>query len=251
MRSSHNAVKLVLVLLLVLIVPWLGKAAEDRVMEPPPTHQSLENPNFRSMPDPKMPLYRPPKGSVPGGRLKGSTRGGTDLPVLQVLAPNHVGLTRQQHPVLYWYLSKVTKYPVEFTLVDSRAMDPIIETRLRQPSEAGIQQIRLKDFDVSLEPGVPYRWFVTLVVDPFNASRDFIAGAIIERVDYVESLLIFEEDPARLAGAGLWYDAIRKLSELIEKNPNDPFIAMQRAALLSQVGLPEIADSDLRRNRKY
>jgi hypothetical protein len=239
------------ILLLALVLPWLGNAAEERLKEPASPPQGLENPEPPSVQNPAMPLYRAPKGSVPGGRLKGGIRAGKDVPVLQVLAPNHVGLTRQRQPVLYWYISKVSKYPIEFTLVDSRAMEPLIETRLRQPTVPGVQYIRLKDYDVSLEPGVPYRWFVTLVVDDLNPSKDIVAGAIIERVDFVESLLIFEEDPARLAGAGLWYDAIRRLSELMEAHPNDPFIAMQRAALLSQVGLPEIAEADMRRNGRH
>ena len=100
---------------------------------------------------------------------------------------------------------------------------------------------------------MPYRWFVTLVVDPSNPSKDITAGGIIERVDYVESLIInaaTEEDPARLASAGLWYDAIRKLSERIEAAPHDPFLRMQRAALLLQVGLQEVAEPDLKRNRR-
>ncbi len=239
------------VLLVALMLPWSGKAAEDSLKEPAPPPQSLENPNPPSVQSPAMPLYRAPKGSVPGGRLKGSIRGGKDFPVLQVLAPNHVGLTRQRQPILYWYISKVTKYPIEFTLVDSRAIQPLIETRLRPPTQAGVQRISLRDYGVNLDEDVPYRWFVTLIIDPSNPSKDVTAGAIIERVDYVESLLIFEEDPARLASAGLWYDAIRKLSELIEANPNDHFLGMQRAALLSQVGLPEIAEAELRRNGKH
>ena len=252
MKPLNIAVSgVLLVLLMVLMLPWSGKTAEGPIKEPAPLSQGLEDSNLSKVPSPAMPLYRAPKGSVPGGRLKGGTRGGKDFPVIQVLAPNHVGWTRQSQPVLYWYISKVTQYPVEFTLVDSRAMEPVIEIRLHQPTAPGIQAIRLKDYDVSLEAGVPYRWFITLVIDSLNPSRDLTAGAVIERFNYVESLLIFEEDPARLASAGLWYDAIRKLSELIEANPNDPYLGMQRAALLSQVGLPEVAEFDLKRNGKH
>jgi Domain of Unknown Function (DUF928) len=231
-----------------LMLPCHNMAADDQAQQPPRT-QSLDKADVKS--SQAMPLYRPPKGTVPGGRLKGGNRGGKDFPVIQVLAPNHVGLTRKKQPTLYWYLSKRTTYPLEFTFVDSRAIQPIIEVGLPQPSEAGVQRIRLRDYGALMETGVPYRWFVTLVVDPSNSSKDITAGAIIERVDYVESLIINaagEEDPARLAGGGLWYDAISKLSEVIDASPNDPFFRMQRAALLSQVGLLEIAESDLKRN---
>ncbi|HEY3197304.1 MAG TPA: DUF928 domain-containing protein [Nitrospirales bacterium] len=229
-----------------LVLPSHIGAADDPAQRPPAA-QSLEKADVKS--SPAIPLYRPPKGSVPGGRLKGGNRGGKDFPVIQVLAPNHVGLTRLKQPTLYWYLSKLTTYPLEFTFVDSRAIQPIIEVRLPQPSEPGVQRIGLRDYGIVMDSAVPYRWFVTLVVDPSNPSKDITAGAIVERIDYLESLFIADEgDPSRLAGVGLWYDAIRKVSELIEAAPNDPVYRMQRAALLSQVGLPEIAEADLKRN---
>jgi hypothetical protein len=170
------------VLLTALMFPWSGKAAEDREPAPPP--QSMENPSLSSAPNPALPRYRPPMGAMPGCLLKGGSRGGKEFPVLQVLAPNHVGQTRYKQPVVYWYLSKVTTYPIEFTLVDSRAIQPIIETRLRPPTQAGVQRISLRDYGVSLDESVPYRWFVTLMIDPSNPSKDVTAGAIIERTDY-------------------------------------------------------------------
>jgi hypothetical protein len=250
MRPLKIAV--LLMMSVTLMLPLLVEAAEDPTPPSPPS-QNLDKADIKSSPRMELPIYRPPKGIVPGGRLKGGSRGGKDFPVVQVLAPNHVGLTRLSQPVLYWYLSKVTSYPLEFTLVDSRAIQPIVEISLPQPKEPGVQRILLRDYGVALDPGVPYRWFVTLVVDASNPSKDITAGGIIERVDYVESLIInaaTEEDPARLAGAGLWYDAIIKLSELIEAAPHDPFLRMQRAALLSQVGLQEVAESDLKRNSR-
>jgi hypothetical protein len=47
------------------------------------------------------------------------------------------------------------------------------------------------------------------------------------------------------AAAGLWYDAIATLSERIAAAPADPLLRRQRAALLRQVGLQEVADWDL------
>jgi regulator of sirC expression with transglutaminase-like and TPR domain len=51
--------------------------------------------------------------------------------------------------------------------------------------------------------------------------------------------------PHPLAEAGHWYDAIALLSEQIEANPQDPNPRAQRAALLQQVGLQQIADYDM------
>jgi hypothetical protein len=232
-----------------LALPVWGVAANEKGTPPLPT-EVLEKSDAQGLPSALIPLYRPPKGSIPGGRLKGGIRGSKDAPVLQVLAPNHVGLTRDKQPTLYWYLCKQSPYPIEFTLVDSRTIPPVVETRLAHPTELGVQRIRLQDYSVNLEEGVPYRWFVSLIVDPSNASKDITAGAIIERVSYIERIILHpanNEDPVELASAGLWYDAIRAISTKIDASPGDPFYRRQRAMLLAQVGLPEVAEFDLRR----
>jgi hypothetical protein len=51
--------------------------------------------------------------------------------------------------------------------------------------------------------------------------------------------------PALYAEAGYWYDSVRALSELIEAAPTDRALRQQRASLLHQVGLTDVAESDL------
>src|SRR5262249_1261654 len=65
-------------------------------------------------------IYKPPKRGAPGGREGAGTRGFREaLPTLAVLAPqDHTGLTAQEQPVLYWYLSQETRQPVEVILTD-------------------------------------------------------------------------------------------------------------------------------------
>ena len=46
------------------------------------------------------------------------------------------------------------------------------------------------------------------------------------------------------AEAGLWYDAIMAISELIEADPTNAELRQQRAALLEQVALPGVAAHD-------
>src|ERR671922_2883156 len=101
-----------------------------------------------------MPVYVPPRGGAPGGRVGGSTRGIGAPPTLSVLAPDHTGLTAQEQPSLYWYLSESTTYPVEFTIRDDRAIQPLIERRLRSPTQPGVQRVRLADYGVRLSLGV-------------------------------------------------------------------------------------------------
>lgn len=197
------------------------------------------------------PIYIPPKRGAPGGRVGGGTRGTDQTFTLSVLAPDHTGLTTQSQPILYWYLSKSISTPMEFTLIDDDVTKPLVEKVLNPPFEAGIHRLRLADFGVRLAPGRQYQWSVTLVTNPKRRSKDVLAGATIEyftlpeatalklvRADWSEAVRLYAE-------LGHWYDAVTVLSELIDANPTDAALRKQRAALLQQVGLPEIADHDL------
>jgi len=195
-----------------------------------------------------MPVYKLPKRSIPKGRVGGGIRGG-DGPALYVLAPDHVGFTKDEQPSLFWYLSKTTSLPLEFTLIDGRAVKPIIETKLKAPAQPGVRRISLKDLGIKLEPGVQYKWFITLQVGAEASSKDVVAGGTIERIPFLEALPHLEvpkngEAVFRYAEAGLWYDAIATISEMIDKAPDDRKLRKQRASLLQQVGLWEVARHD-------
>ena len=195
-----------------------------------------------------VPIYNPRKQSAPKGRVGGGIRGG-DGPALYVLAPDHVGFTKDEQPSLYWYLSKTTSLPLEFTLIDGRAVKPVVETKLKAPAQPGVQRISLKDLGIKLEPGVQYKWFITLQVGAEASSKDVVAGGTIERIPFLEALPHLEvpkngEAVFRYAEAGLWYDAIATISEMIEATPDNRKLRKQRASLLQQVGLWEVARHD-------
>ncbi len=196
-----------------------------------------------------VPVYKPPLLGAPGGRVGGGTRGpARDVFILSALAPNHTGLTAVDQPTLYWFISNVTQYPVEVSVVDDQGSDPLVETRVPSPSQPGVQRIRLADFGVRLKPGVAYRWFVAVVPDPARRSKDILAGGTIQRVDPSEELKkkLAQAGKADLpflyAEAGFWYDCLSALSEQIEAAPQDSALRKQRAAMLAQVGLPEIGE---------
>jgi hypothetical protein len=195
-------------------------------------------------------VYKPPAVGAPIGRVGGGTRGFGDLPTLGVLAPNHPGLTSQEQPSLYWYLSRLTAAPIELTVTAEQAAIPLLETRLTPPSQPGIQRVRLADYNVRLTPGVRYRWFVALIPDPNNRSQDILAGGVIERTTPSNTLqtqlqqMGTAQAPYLYAESGLWYDAVEAISELIAAAPQDAHLRQQRAMLLEQVGLPDVAAYD-------
>lgn len=192
-------------------------------------------------------VYKPPAVGAPVGRVGGGTRGFGDLPTLSVLAPNHTGLTSQEQPSLYWYVSRLTTVPIELTVTADKAATPLLETRLTPPSQPGIQRVRLADYDVRLAPGVRYRWFVALIPDANHRSQDILAGGSIEHTAPSDTLRTQlqqagkAQTPYLYAESGLWYDAIEAISELITAAPQDEQLREQRAALLEQVGLPDVA----------
>jgi hypothetical protein len=192
------------------------------------------------------PVYKPPLRGAPGGRVGGGTRGtGREAFILSVLAPPHTGLTTSEQPVLYWFISSPSSHPVELTLVDPQKADPLIELRIPPPVAAGVHRVNLAEHGVKLDPAVAYQWYVAVMPDTGRRSKDILAGASLERVPVPDDLVAKlskaakADRPAVYAGAGIWYDAIAALNELIDETPQNAALRTQRSALLREVGLPD------------
>ena len=194
-----------------------------------------------------MPVYKPRKQDSPRARIGGQTRGAeTDTPVLIALVPDHVGFTIKNDPSLCWYISQQTSKPVMFTVVDSRGIRPILERSLPTPVRAGIHCVRLRDYGVDLKEQEPYRWFVTLILNPNIPSQDIVAGGTIERIPFDEACTLGmpcswgaceREAIYRYADSGLWYDAVSCLVELIEHDQDKDTFHKILDHLLKQSGV--------------
>src|SRR5215471_7073733 len=132
----------------------------------------------------EVPAYKPPLRGAPGGRVGGASRGGASsaaLPTIEPLAPDaHSGLTANASPTLYFFVSRPSPSPLRLTISVPNQPRPIIETSL-PAGGAGIQPIRLADYRVQLQPGIPYQWSVSVTVDPRAPSNDVVASATIMR----------------------------------------------------------------------
>lgn len=194
-------------------------------------------------------VYKPPKRGAPRSLVGGGSRGtGSGLSPISVLAPDHMGLTSQEQPSLYWYLSEPNNIRIEFTLIDNQATKPILEINLGTQIKPGVHYLNLVEYGARLLPGRQYRWFVALVPDPNHRSKDIIAGVAIERIEPSEALYAKltkvdkSEAPHIYAEAGLWYDTLSAISDLVANTPNDIKLRKQRASLIEQVGLSEVAE---------
>jgi hypothetical protein len=217
------------------------------------TSDGADMPLYKPRASLELPVYKPKFRGAPVVRVAGSSRAdGPDIKLL-VIAPEHVGLTTQEQPSLYWYNSRPVKTKFELTIVQKQKAAPLLEFRLDSAAEVGIHQLPLADHNIKLAVDTEYRWIVALVFDQDSRSRDVVASGMIKRITPGEEL------KKRLAGAkpnelpfiyaeeGIWYDAISSLGDLIEAHPGNDLFHKQRAALLQQVGLGEAAMFDTQR----
>jgi len=216
--------------------------------EPSPTPTGQPAPPAPGLkPAAGKPVYKPPMMGAPAVRVGGASRGDGVDASLMALVPDHAGLTTKAHPSLFWYQSKPAKARLELTLTEPKQVKPLLRLEAAAAKKEGIQRVRLGKYNAELAPGSSCKWSVALVSDAQNRSKDVVATGVITRVAESEELAkklqaaTPAERPFIYAEAGIWYDALEAISDLIEANPKEPAYRAQRAALLEQIGLKEIA----------
>jgi hypothetical protein len=166
------------------------------------------------------------------------------------LVPNHIALTTQAQPSLFWFQSKPAKAKFELTVVEPKKPKPLLSLTAHEADKPGIHRVKLAKYKVELQPDVAYEWSVAVVPDAENRSKDVIAKGVIKRIKPPGDLATRIEKAdnveraAAYAEAGFWYDAFESVSNAIEAHPDDASLRAQRAALLQQVGLSEAAALD-------
>jgi hypothetical protein len=165
-----NMIKSVCLVLLILIAAVPSDAAEEKNKET--SEVASANPT-RSL----VPSYVPPLRGAPRGRVGGGTRGHQlehQTCMLQVMAPDHVGFTTQDQPCLYWFISGGTQFPVELTITEKGAVQPLVQEKLSGPVQDGLHGFCLADHGVWLKPGCLtiglWPWFRTRATAPRTSS---------------------------------------------------------------------------------
>ena len=211
------------------------------------SEQDIESEKEQAPPSPPPPFYRPPLRGAPEGRVGGGSRGvGDDLYTLFVFAPDHVGMTGNDQPNLYWFLSARSEHPMELTISEDQSIEPIMEITLTPPVEPGVHVWKLADNQVKLAPGHLYKWFVSIIPEAGHRSRDILAGGAIQLASSQVDLkgmadgTTGEEKIRTYAEAGLYYDAMDAVMELSILSPDNPEMDAARDSLLEQVSLPAL-----------
>lgn len=259
MKKHRIEKTLSLLLGLAIISPDISFAIENQpLLEKSALYASAEQPTTKDKKDdkdkdqtakepaPRLFAYKPPLRGTPGNRVGGGTRGtDRDIPVIVAIVPDHTGLTTKGQPALYWHLSNPTKYNIEFTLNDEQSIEPIIEVNIKENGTQGFHVLRLSDYNINLKQGIEYQWFVTVVRDPEQRSKDVIATGMIRHVEPSKTLIQKltgadkKDMPYIYAEQGIWYETLSSLSDLIAENPNDSDLIRMRTSLLEQAGLLE------------
>lgn len=236
-----------------LVLPALAMLAAAGAEPEEKTPQEDASSVASAMDVEKLPEYKPPlRGAPSPTRLVGGASRGKSANTLMLapLAPDHVGLTTNDQPVLYWYLSKAIPTQLMVTVIDENGIRPVAEINLDAPDKADVQRLKLADHGIYLEPGADYEWSIALIPDTHHRSKDIVAKGAIRYIEPPGSLVAKLQSTGKksatyiYAAEGIWYDAIHAISELIDANPKDGELRAQRAALLEQVGLTEIAAWD-------
>ncbi len=222
----------------------LGPMGYFQALADPPPPRSTPPPA-----NPGLALYKPPMLGAPKLRVGGGVRGteGLDAPVLQVLAPLQSGQTTMEKPVLYWHLDKPTKHALEITVMAEGEVAPLVRELQPGPVAAGLHAFRLAGHDKTLAVGKEYEWFVAVILDPAQRSKDIIASGGLLRIAMPPGLqgqlatAKSGESGLIYAGAGLWYDAIDALVEGQDKAADKTTLGPQFSAILRQEEIPGIS----------
>jgi hypothetical protein len=243
--------------------PGIEQLADERILDQTPATPTVRVRDSIVIAA-TMPAYRVPQGAAP--RLRSGVRGGysdASYHLIMALAPEHVGQTASEAPSLYWYLSEIPEgggFEFWIGAVDAGSVpgqpsgasagndsdtDTWIRKDLLPPAQPGLQRILLSDYGIELEAGVEYSWTISSQFDAHPSGwikRVELPASVAKRLTEA-SLSGNVQAPAIYAEAGLWYDALSSLLELVSDHPNNESLRTARGELLRQGGLEAVDEA--------
>lgn len=196
--------------------------------------------------------YVPPSRRGAPARTQGGGSRGCELesvPVTLLAPPDHVGMTTEAHPKLFWYSAKDSILPMQISLVEPGVSEPLWVTQV-PTGPAGFNYIQIPSTVPDLVTGRRYRWTVTRLCNVRRPSNNTYARGWIERVasdplsGTVKSLSINDRVNA-YAEAGLWYNAVTEA--VGSPQPPDSEDRSLILSLLEQGGLTGIVVQEQKR----
>ncbi len=196
--------------------------------------------------------YVPPsRRGAPARTQGGGSRGcALESTPVTILAPaDHVGLTTQARPKLFWYSANDSMLPMQISLVEPGVTEPIWVTEV-QTGAAGFNQVQVPDTVPELVVGRRYRWTVTRLCNVRRPSNNIYARGWIERVSPdaiapATKALSSGDRVSAYAEAGLWYDAV--MQAVAQSQDRDAASRSVLMTLLEQGGLIRVVEQEQKR----
>ena len=222
-------------------IPKAGAKSGPEAGAVPETTQEPDEVLLAAVTELPPPSYATPAGaeSLVWMRQFGAVRAAPNaLRVLARAPGNHTGLTLSRTPRLWWALDQPTDLPIQITIVDGDAIDPLVRVELPGPHAAGLHAFDLAKQGAELSPDIEYRWFVSIVVDPDRPSRNPVsAGSLrVAAASDGRRQSVGAADASvrgnKFAELGLWYDAFDFYASLAEAHPEVERLATYRDRLV-------------------
>ncbi|MGB3758069.1 MAG: DUF928 domain-containing protein [Rivularia sp. (in: cyanobacteria)] len=201
--------------------------------------------------------FRPPVTSAPrSGSTGGGSRGEScaigkasksNSSVVKLLPKSNIGLTVEQHPSIMVYIPATTAQTAFFSIQDED-FNHHYQTTLQLPKKAGVMEIKLPDSVPALATGKSYQYSLVMICGEYLEPDSPLVSGWIQRVQPKGNALLQKpsvELASKLAGEGIWYDAVSTLAELRKSQPNNQSAINSWQQLLNSAGLSEIAQEPI------
>jgi hypothetical protein len=199
--------------------------------------------------------FKPPIDDKPNPATVGAgTRGALCLKkqkMTPLLPQNKSGLTLDKHPTFFWYTPPSSVKTAEFAIISNDKEKVVYKTILTLPDEPGIVSYTLPDEAAGLEPNTTYRWYVTLICDSEDSSKNpFIEGIIKRTISKLTLSELLKKDnllqmASKYAQNGIWHDALNSLVKLRCHRPDDEIVKERWKQFLESVKLNDFVSESL------
>ncbi|NEO25608.1 MAG: DUF928 domain-containing protein [Kamptonema sp. SIO4C4] len=169
--------------------------------------------------------FEPPDRGMPSSTQDTGTRTVYATQILQTLVPpNALPLTVEAYPTFFWHMPEIEDAAqLEFVLMAVHEAEEATEktetlvysTHLAMPETAGIMYLQLpQEEQYALQEGQRYHWYVSVVYNPNDRTRDNYVEGWVERLASDDPLAqqVAGLDPAQhtqaFADAGIWHEAL-------------------------------------------
>ncbi|MBD2384833.1 DUF928 domain-containing protein [Cylindrospermum sp. FACHB-282] len=199
--------------------------------------------------------FKPPQREAPPASVGGATRGISCLEgnkrLTSLIPANKLGLTFSEHPTFFWYIPTSPVKTAQLIILADADKSVFYETALTLPNVPGIISYTIPSSNPPLEVGKTYRWYLMVLCDDQDFSKNPRVDGWVKRTQPESSLSQalsnsnLQQLPSLYANAGIWHEALSSLVQLRRTERNNLTTTLNWRQFLNSVGLNAIASEPL------